>query len=254
MRIVTFLTAELISFVSNWACHIDRTNANASVQIHTVGFRCDRLEPWLRPRCVERVYAQAKSHVPGADVVYKSKPYLLFFRWRLNATKDLVARAPPGESIAFLDVDVVVRASLTQLLKPKADVIFARDRCTGNVLNGGVVVFRSSPTSLAFLKYAQKALLAGKTYDGGDQGAYQTAFKRFKTGVSLLPCNLSAPGPHLNHPLTDGLVTMHFNWLRHSVEKRQCMGRAGVWVFDGTLCTPFDGNSKAITIRKQKCK
>ncbi len=108
--------------------------------------------------------------------------------------------------------------------------------------------------SLSFLDSAIRALARGATYDGGDQGAYQTAFRKYRGVVGLLPCNVSAPGTNLYLPRTQGQVTMHFNWMRRSVEKEACMRLAVVWAYEYTRCLPINGSVSAVVVREQQCQ
>ena len=234
-RIITFATLELAAFTRNWLCCGHRVLPPSAFTVFAADFSCSMLGELHGSACEERATGARRTRRVNAPVIYKSRAYLSFFAWRIKETRRIVESATEGERILFVDVDVVLRADPSPALAAldgEAFAVFARDRCRGNWLNGGFFAVRAGNASRAFMQQAEILLRRGKTYDGGDQGAYQNLVHR----VTLLSCSMVAPGSEIAHRAEVGQTAFHFNWISNSSVKRECMEGAGWWIERGGGC------------------
>ena len=182
---------------------------------------------------------------------YRSGKYNLVMRRRMQIFANLSSRSDVYSRLLFVDSDALLHQDPFPHLDGRTEpLLYARDKCNSNLLNGGVVAVRPGAEAFRLMQWGITQLKNGHSYEGTDQGAMQSVLYR-GGNIGLLPCTLFSPGSQLTRLVArDGqiflaekpVVTFHMNWVLTASTKRRCLAASGQWLVrpPPTLCAPID--------------
>jgi hypothetical protein len=156
--------------------------------------------------------------------------------WKLLEHTRWVDMANDGDRLLFIDVDVVVRGELGDVLPP-SPIVFSRNECGGTVpkLNGGFYAVVATNNTRSFMHRAGRRVQRKRRDGGSSHGWFneQLAFQELVSEVEVLPCAAVAPGFMLPSRSTAGLAAFHMNYVSNSSTKIACLQAAGWWLTRG---------------------
>ena len=247
LLIVTAVSSGLLDFASNLLHSLALVySTGPKVQFSIVGLSPNvcRSFPLSRGSLeVNCSYATDVARDLSPEVTYKSAEYLANVAKKLEAYIRAADNAADGSMILFTDVDVVFLSDPLQFQRKKnCELWFSSDRpgdeCFSNKhqICSGIFVLRASPATRNLLHVALEELGKSNSYDGGDQGAIQSALQKTGMSYEVLGCDHFANGnvafgfSEQQHRLRNlKPAAIHANFMFDSFTKRDCLRVSDLW-------------------------
>eukprot|EP01068_Selenidium_serpulae_P019242 Selendium_serpulae@DN6516_c2_g4_i7.p1 len=238
-KVLTFFSSNFGEMTSNWWHYLRPYAEESDVDVIAVAYSeglCDLIPPHKNFVCK---YESDLKDDTSNDTTYVSTEYLKRIHRKLDSTVEFIRNASLGDVILFTDVDVVFTANPFNYQLPRAnqvDLWFSNAEVTTkphgiDVVNSGYYYVRVTPETKSFFKLALKELMAGRTYEGGDQGAMQSALKKTRIEHEMLPLDIVLNGFCFFNALqkTTNAVAIHVNYLVYMSKKVECLKYFGMW-------------------------
>ena len=223
---VAVTSSNMVEMTHNWWYHLKKYKIPTTL----VSLSPNLCEQFNDLKCV---YATHLKTDQRQQVDFGSSEYNYNVKHKLDEFSNIFDNTKDGDIILFSDVDVIYLSDPFHALPKDNGPLWFSDnnkKCNNrkDMINSGLFFVQKNDYTRNIFKQAKTALKDGKTYDGGDQGAFQTVLKNYK--YSMLPCDTFINGAvFMNEKYNIHPVGIHLNWIAHSNNKISLMKKHGLW-------------------------
>jgi len=223
---VAVTSSNLVEMTHNWWHHLKKYKIPTTL----VSLSPNLCEQFNDVKCV---YATHLKTDQRQQVDYGTSEYNYNVKHKLDEFSNIFDNTKDGDIMLFSDVDIIYLSDPFHALpRDKGPLWFSDNnkKCNNrkDLINSGLFFVQKNDYTRNIFEQAKTALKDGKTYDGGDQGAFQTVLKNYK--YSMLPCDTFINGAvFMNEKYNIHPVGIHLNWIAHSDEKISLMKKHGLW-------------------------